>query len=90
MSGRGNLSNAAGGKTHDETADPVTHAPARTHTYPVCRPPQNKACQHQKVWAYRHSRLCDNDISIVAAVFGITKSALLETAFRTSGLRQLN
>lgn len=60
-------------------------APARTHTHPLSRPPEQQACQHQQLWGYRHSRLCDNDIATVAAALGVTESELLETV-----LRQLN
>lgn len=59
--------------------------PARTHTYPLCRPPAHQACQHQRLWGYRHSRLSGDDVAVVAKVFGITENELMETV-----LRQLN
>ena len=67
----------------------MARAPARTHTYPVCRPTVHpgtpgpaSACQHVKKWEYHHSRLCEHDIAVVAQAFGITESELLLTALR--------
>jgi hypothetical protein len=69
-------------------------APARTHTYPVSRthsqparvsyagkPGPTPARQHRKL-PYTHSSLCEHDITVVAAVFGITETELLATACR--------
>jgi hypothetical protein len=58
----------------------MTRASARTHTYPVCRTPEHQACQHNRLWGYLNSRLTENDIAVVATVFGITVEELLETA----------
>ena len=62
--------------------------PARTHTYPVCRPPMHAACQHQKLWAYTHSRLSDEDIEVVAAAFRMTTTELLALNERNRHGRQ--
>jgi hypothetical protein len=63
----------------------MIRAPARTHTKPVSRPPAHQACQHHRLWGYRHSRLTGDDIVVVAQAFGITENEFMETV-----LRQLN
>ncbi len=68
---------------------PVKRAPSRTHTYPVCRPP-TKACQHQRLWAYTHSRLTEADVRVVATALGITVSELMEAAFHAATRRAGN
>ncbi len=68
----------------------VKRAPSRTHTYPVCRPPMHKACQHQRLWAYTHSRLTDADVHVVATALGITVSELMEAAFHAATRRAGN
>jgi hypothetical protein len=60
----------------------MKRSPARTHTYPVCRTPIHKACQHRRLWAYHHSRLTDTDIRVVATALGVTENALIETCLR--------
>lgn len=59
-----------------------TRAPARTHTYPVYRPPMHAACQHKKLWAYRYTTVRESDLPMIAQAFGITEDELIQTARR--------
>lgn len=51
----------------------------RYHTKPTTRilshPPQ-------RIWAYRHSKICAHDVNVLAAALGVTESALIETMLR--------
>jgi hypothetical protein len=49
--------------------------PKSFHTKPTSR---RLGKQPQKVWAYTHSQLTDEDVRVVAAVFGVTANELLE------------
>jgi hypothetical protein len=54
--------------------------PARTHTYPICRPPMHAACRHERLWEYRHTSVRESDLPMIAKAFGISESEILETA----------
>jgi hypothetical protein len=60
----------------------VSRKPQRTHTHPVARTPEQAACRHQKLWAYRHSSIGVSDLSAVAKALGIGEAEVVATAVR--------
>lgn len=60
-------------------------AKARTNTKPLTRTPAQRACQHQRVWVYRHSKVSERDLPMIAKALGIREAAVVDTAVRLSG-----
>ena len=59
-------------------------SPDRYHTKPLSRVPRRRY-RPQRIWAYRHSKICAHDVAVLATALGITESALIETALRIGG-----
>lgn len=63
-------------------------AKARTNTKPLTRTPCNghgTPRPYQRIWAYRHTKVSQADLPMIAKALGIREDAVIDTAVRLSG-----